>query len=80
MDTFGMMTDREAIMVETRGSSITLLDLVTHEFTRISHYFINEESDQTNIHTFADSKYVLIEELGRYNNNRMILSYYKHPI
>jgi hypothetical protein len=80
MDTLGMMSESEAIMVETRGNCITLLDLKSHKFSRVAHHFFNEESDQANVHCFSESKLVCIEEFGRYNDNRFKLSYYQHPI
>ncbi len=30
MDAFGMLSEHEAIMIETRGNTLTILDLKTH--------------------------------------------------
>ena len=30
--------------------------------------------------TFADTKYLCINEIGRYNDNRFKLTYYKYPL
>eukprot|EP00919_Chromeraceae_sp_WS-2016_P069080 GHVR01163637.1.p1 GENE.GHVR01163637.1~~GHVR01163637.1.p1 ORF type:complete len:100 (+),score=5.76 GHVR01163637.1:370-669(+) len=79
MDTFGMLNERECIMVETRNDCITILDLDTHEFKRTPHKFFNEESDQTEIQVFSESKLLCIQENGRYNDNRFHLTYYNYP-
>lgn len=92
MDTAGMINDREFIMVETRSkwnlgpegaeehpTGIVILDLETHKFRRTPFYFFNEETDQTYIETFADTKYLCIREIGRYNDNRYKLSYFNYP-
>lgn len=57
-----MLTSHEAIMIETRGNTITILDLLTHKFMRTPHHFFNEESDQSSIITFSDTKYLCIQE------------------
>ena len=41
MDTLNMLSEYEAIMLETRANCITILDLRTYEFRRIPHYFMN---------------------------------------
>lgn len=65
---------------EENGPCITILDLETHKFKRIKHYFFNEESDQSEIFTFAETRYLCIKEVGRYNDNSFKLSYYQYPL
>lgn len=65
--------------METRKNRISIWDLETHEFRYIEHQFQNEESDQCDIETFADTKYLCIKEVGRYNDNRLRFSYYNYP-
>jgi len=48
-----MLSEHEVIMIETRGNTITVLNLLTKEFKRTPHHFFNEESDQASIVTFA---------------------------
>ena len=38
------------------------------------------ESDQSDIITFSETKYLCIEERGRYSENRYKLTYYKYPL
>jgi hypothetical protein len=76
----GMLSDREAIFIETRKNRISVLNLDTHEFRYYPHLFVSEESDQSDIFTFADSRYLCIEEKGRYNINRYKLTYYQYPL
>jgi hypothetical protein len=42
MDAFGMLSDKEAILLETRKNCITILNLENHEFRRIAFNFFNE--------------------------------------
>lgn len=39
-----------------------------------------EESDQSDIITFSETRYLCIEEKGRYNDNRYKLTYYTYPL
>jgi hypothetical protein len=57
-----------------------ILDLETHKFRRTPQYFLNEETDQSYIVTFADTKYLCVKEIGRYNDNRFKLTYYDYPL
>lgn len=41
---------------------------------------MSEESDQTEILTFSETKYLCIEEKGRYNDNRYKLNYFPYPL
>lgn len=76
IDSFGMINDYEAIVCETRLNRVTILNLLTHQFRYITHYFKYEESDQVNIMTFADTKLYCVQENGRYNENHFKLTYY----
>ena len=78
MDAFGMLSDKEAILLETRKNCITILNLENHEFRRIAFNFFNEQSDQTDILTFADTKTLCIQENGRYGDNRFKLNYFHY--
>lgn len=94
MDTLNMMTERQCIMLETRGKwymsaskdeeetgpCITVLDLDTYQFTRTPHYFLKEETEQSFIRCFPDTKLLCIQEDGCYNDNRFMLSYYQYPL
>jgi len=39
-----------------------------------------EESDQSEIETFSDTRLLCVKESGRYNDNRFKLSYYSYPL
>jgi hypothetical protein len=64
---------------ECHGPCITILDLETHEFRRTPFPFFNEETDQSQIRCFAESKILCIQEDGRYNDNRFKLNYFNYP-
>lgn len=40
---------------------------------------MNEESDQCYLFTFPDTKYMTVVEYGRYNDNRLKITYYNYP-
>ena len=42
MDAMGMLSDREAIFLETRKNRISVLNLETHEFAYYPHQFMSE--------------------------------------
>jgi hypothetical protein len=67
MDSMGMLSNNEVILLETRNNKITFLNLETYELKSNPHQFMYEESDQSDIFTFLDTKYLCIEEKGRYN-------------
>jgi hypothetical protein len=66
--------------VETRRNRIAVLNLETHEFSYFPHQFMNEESDQCDIQTFSETRYLCIEEKGRYNDHRYRLTYFAYPL
>jgi hypothetical protein len=41
MDSLGMISEYEAIVLETRANCITILNLKTYQFKRIPHWFMN---------------------------------------
>ena len=71
-----MLSDRQVVVLETRRSCILVWDLETHHQMRIPFNFKNEESDQSAIYVFPDSRWFCVQENGRYNDNTFRLSYY----
>lgn len=80
VDSFGMLNDREAMVLETRRNCVTVLNLETHEAKQYPHQFMFEEADQADIDTFPETRLVCVREVGRYGDNRMKLSYYSYPL
>jgi hypothetical protein len=80
MLTMGMLSPREGLFLDTHRHKLLLLDVQTHEFREFNHLFMFEESDQSEIVTFPSSRYLCIEEKGRYNKNKYILTYYHYPL
>ena len=80
VDSFGMLSDREVMVLETHCSKITTLSLENHAIHEYDHQFAFEESDQSDIETFPDTRYVCVREQGRYNDNRFRLTYYSYPL
>jgi hypothetical protein len=80
VDSLGMVELNQAIVLETRANQMTVFNLQTHIKTAIPFQFMFEESDQSEIITFSESKYICITEKGRYNDNRFRLSYFKNPL
>lgn len=45
VDSLALLSEREAMVLDTRGNCISVLDLDTHTFTHHPHQFLREESD-----------------------------------
>ena len=56
----GMLKDYEVILVETRKNRILIVDLKEQEIKEYAYLFMYEESDQTNIYTFSETKYLCL--------------------
>ena len=80
VDSFGMLSDREAMVLETHDNKITTLNLENHTVSEYDHQFAFEESDQSDLDTFADTRIMCVREQGRYNDNRFRLTYYSYPL
>jgi len=80
VDSFGMSSEKEVMILETRENRIAVLNLVNHQFTYVDHQFVREESDQADIETFYETRLVCVKESGRYNDNRFVLTYYSYPL
>lgn len=80
MDSFALLNEREVMVLETRRNNILVWNLEDHTRLDIPFHFKTEETDQSFIHIFHDSKSVCIHENGRYNNNTFRLSYYHLPL
>ena len=74
-----MMNEFEAVVLETRANVISILDLNTHQFKRIPHYFMAPESDQSLLWSFPETKYMAVIEHGRVNNCRFKITYFNYP-
>ena len=77
MDSFGMLSDREVLVLETRKGCISLWNLETHKFHHIPFKFLNEEVDQSAIYIFPDTRMFCVQENGRYNDDSFRLSYFR---
>lgn len=55
-----MVAADEVIALEPKRNQITIVDLNTHEVRELGFQFMNEESDQSSLYTFTDSKYVCV--------------------
>lgn len=55
-----MVTPDEVIALEPKRNQITIFDLNTHSLSEIAFQFMNEESDQSSLYTFSDSKYICV--------------------
>lgn len=60
VDSFGMLSDREAIVLETRKNRVTVLNLDDHTVSHYPHQFMFEESDQADIETFSESRLLCV--------------------
>ena len=49
VDSFGMSSQREVMVLETRENRISVLDLENYTFTYVPHQFAREESDIVDI-------------------------------
>lgn len=80
MLTMAMLSEREAVFAETRSNRLSVLNLVTHEWKYYPYLFMSEESDQTELITFPETRYLCLEEKGRYNDHRYKLTYFPYPL
>lgn len=55
-----MLSDREAIVLETRKNRVTVLNLDDHTVSHYPHQFMFEESDQADIETFSESRLLCV--------------------
>ena len=80
VDSLALLSDREAMVLDTRNNCISALDLETHSFTHHPHQFAREESDLAEMETFYESRLLCVKESGQYNDNRFFLTYYSYPL
>lgn len=80
MDSFGMLNDREVMVLETRKNNLLIWNLENHTQINVPFHFKAEETDQSCIHIFPETNLVCIQENGRYNNNTFRLTYFNYPI
>ena len=80
MDSFGMLSESEVMVLETRKSCFKVWNLENHTEINVPFNFKNEEADQSAIYVFPETRTVCIQENGRYNDNTFKLSYYNLPI
>lgn len=61
VDSLALLSDREAMVLDTRNNCISALDLETHNFTHHPHQFAREESDLADLETFYESRLVCVK-------------------
>ena len=49
IDSFGMLSENEVAILESKENRITILDLETHKLAHYNHQFMFEEGDQSQI-------------------------------
>jgi len=75
-----MLSEKEVILYEVANNQIAILDLTTHTFTRFPHQFTFNDSAQTEVETFYETKLLCVTEHGQFNDHRLVLTYYSYPL
>lgn len=75
---FGMLNDREVIVMYVPESHIDIINLETQTVRHINHEYLFDDVAQMNIETFYDTKMFVIIEKGTFNDPRLRLTYYQY--
>jgi uncharacterized protein YjiK len=60
VESIAMMSEKEVVIAETRRNRLSVLDLEAHTFNYYPHHFMSEESDQSNLLAFCETKYLCL--------------------
>jgi hypothetical protein len=75
---FGMLNEREVIVMYVPESHIDIINLETQQVRHINHEYLFDDVAQMNIETFHDTKTFVIIEKGTFNDPRLRLTYYRY--
>lgn len=68
------------MILQTRKNNILVWDLVDSRMINIPFAFKTVETDQSQIFIFPETKFVCIQENGRFNNTTFKLTYFRYPL
>ena len=75
---FGMINEREVIVMDVPKSHIDIINLEDRKVRSIEHQYLFEDVAQMCIQTFYDTKMFCIVEKGTFNDHRLRLTYYDY--
>lgn len=75
---FGMLNEREVILMYVPDRHIDIINLETKTVRSINHEYLFDDVAQMNIETFYDTKKFVIIEKGTFNDPRLRLTYYQY--
>ena len=78
IDFFGMMNDKEVIVLNVKEQKIDIINLETHKILQVNHAYLFEDTASMEIKTFSETRYFAIVERGCLNDNRFRITYYAY--
>lgn len=75
---FGMVNDREVIVLNVPESKIDIINLEKRSSFSLNHDYLFDDVAQMRIETFAETKLFCVRENGGHNDHRMRLTYYSY--
>lgn len=75
---FGMLNEREVIVMYVPDQHIDIINLETKTVRSINHEYLFDDVAQMTIETFYDTKLFAIVEKGTFNDPRLRLTYYRY--
>ena len=75
---FGMINEREVIVMDVPRNHIDIINLEEKKVRSIDHQYLFEDVAQMVIETFYETKLFAIIERGTFNDHRLRLTYYQY--